>query len=154
MRVDRWRVMIVVTREPTRTPQLATAEAVGIPPWDVAVLAAQLLKLGGEVRVVDQNAEQLAHRLVRREMKLWRADLVDHVEQVSTEEAVAMAIRLAREEGLFGGTSTGGNVIAALRLAEQLGPESTIVTLMCDSGMKYLSSALFRAHTSSHTGGE
>jgi cysteine synthase A len=49
-----------------------------------------------------------------------------------------MALRLAREEGLFAGTSTGANVIAALRLAEQLGDGSTVVTLLCDSGMKYL----------------
>jgi len=61
------------------------------------------------------------------------------IEQVSTEEAVAMAMRLAREEGLFAGTSTGGNVVAALRLAEHLGPDATIVTIMCDTGMKYLS---------------
>ena len=60
-----------------------------------------------------------------------------------------MAIRLAREEGLFAGTSTGGNVVAALRLAEQLGPDTTIVTVMCDTGMKYLSSPLYQAHTSS-----
>jgi cysteine synthase A len=51
---------------------------------------------------------------------------------------MAMAFRLAREEGLFAGTSTGANVIAALRLAEQLGPDATIVTIMCDTGMKYL----------------
>jgi cysteine synthase len=57
----------------------------------------------------------------------------------STEDAVAMARRLAREEGLFGGTSTGGNVVAALRLAEQLGSGATIVTVMCDTGMQYLS---------------
>jgi len=57
---------------------------------------------------------------------------------VSTEEAMAMAFRLAREEGLFAGTSTGCNVVAALRLAEQLGPGATIVTIMCDTGMKYL----------------
>ena len=49
-----------------------------------------------------------------------------------------MALRLAREEGLFAGTSTGANVIAALRLAEQLGAGSTVVTIMCDTGMKYL----------------
>jgi len=49
-----------------------------------------------------------------------------------------MAFRLAREEGLFAGTSTGCNVIAALRLAEQLGPDVTVVTIMCDTGMKYL----------------
>jgi cysteine synthase A len=70
---------------------------------------------------------------------LWREDIADQIEQVSTEDAVAMTMRLAREEGIFAGTSTGGNVIAALRLAEQLGPHATIVTVMCDTGMKYLS---------------
>jgi cysteine synthase A len=69
---------------------------------------------------------------------LWRADIADGIERVSTEEAIAMAFRLAREEGLFAGTSTGANVIAALRLAERLGPGATIVTIMCDTGMKYL----------------
>jgi cysteine synthase A len=69
---------------------------------------------------------------------LWQKGIADQVERVSTEEATAMALRLAREEGLFAGTSTGGNVIAALRLAEQLGPNATVVTLMCDTGMKYL----------------
>ena len=70
---------------------------------------------------------------------LWQKDIADQIEQVSTEEAVAMTLRLAREEGIFGGTSTGCNVIAALRLAEQLGPGATVVTIMCDTGMKYLS---------------
>ncbi|MGA3345837.1 MAG: cysteine synthase family protein [Terracidiphilus sp.] len=70
---------------------------------------------------------------------LWREDLCDRIERISTEEAMAMTARLAREEGLFAGTSTGANVIAALRLAEQLGQSATVVTLMCDTGMKYLS---------------
>ena len=48
-----------------------------------------------------------------------------------------MAFRLAREEGLFAGTSTGANVIAALRLAEQLRPGASIATVTCDTGMKY-----------------
>lgn len=69
---------------------------------------------------------------------LWQEGIADQIEKVSTDEASAMALRLAREEGLFAGTSTGGNVIAALRLAEQLGPDATVVTLLCDSGMKYL----------------
>lgn len=69
---------------------------------------------------------------------LWRANIVDRVERVSTADAVAMALRLAREEGLFAGTSTGANVVAALRLAERLGPKATVVTVMCDTGMKYL----------------
>jgi len=69
---------------------------------------------------------------------LWQAGLADRIEPVSTREAVAMALRLAREEGLFAGTSTGANLVAALRLAEQLGPGATIVSVMCDTGMKYL----------------
>ncbi|MGA2674037.1 MAG: cysteine synthase family protein [Terracidiphilus sp.] len=70
---------------------------------------------------------------------LWQPEIANGIERVSTEEAKAMAMRLAREEGLFAGTSTGANVIAALRLAEQLGPGATVVTILCDTGMKYLS---------------
>jgi cysteine synthase A len=69
---------------------------------------------------------------------LWRNGLADSIERVSTEEATAMAFRLAREEGLFAGISTGANVVAALRLAQELGPGATIVTVLVDSGMKYL----------------
>ena len=69
---------------------------------------------------------------------LWREGIADHMERVSTEEAMAMALRLAREEGLFAGMSTGANVIAALRVAERLAHDATIVTVMCDTGMKYL----------------
>jgi cysteine synthase A len=69
---------------------------------------------------------------------LWQKEVADQIDRVSTEEATAMALRLAREEGLFAGTSTGANVIAALRLAEQLGSDATVVTVMCDTGMKYL----------------
>lgn len=75
---------------------------------------------------------------------LWEEGVADRIERVSTEEAAAMALRLAREEGLFAGTSTGGNVVAALQLAKELEPGATIVTVMCDTGMKYLSTALFR----------
>jgi cysteine synthase len=70
---------------------------------------------------------------------LWRKGIADLVDQVSTKDAMAMVERLAREEGLFAGTSTGVNVIAALRLAERLGPDATVVTVLCDTGMKYLS---------------
>ena len=70
---------------------------------------------------------------------LWRKEIVDRIEPVSTDDAKAMALRLAREEGLFAGTSTGANVTAALRVAAELPPGSTIVTVMCDTGMKYLS---------------
>lgn len=70
---------------------------------------------------------------------MWRAEIADRIERVSTEDAAAMAARLAREEGLFCGTSTGANVVAALRLAADLPPGAFIVTVMCDTGMKYLS---------------
>ena len=69
---------------------------------------------------------------------LWQPGLADRIERVSTAEAQAMALRLAREEGLFAGSSTGANVVAALRVAESLGRGATIVTVMCDTGMKYL----------------
>jgi cysteine synthase A len=71
---------------------------------------------------------------------LWQDDVADGIERVSTEAARAMALRLAREEGLFAGLSTGANVIAALRLAESLGPGATVVSVMCDTGMKYFGS--------------
>lgn len=70
---------------------------------------------------------------------LWETSVVNDVETVSTSDAMAMARRLAREEAIFAGTSTGANVAAALRVAQQLGPGKTVVTLMCDTGMKYLS---------------
>ena len=75
---------------------------------------------------------------------LWEPSLVDEIIPVATDDAKAMARRLAREEGLFAGTSSGANVVAAIKLAERLGPSATIVTLMCDSGLKYLSTDVFR----------
>jgi cysteine synthase A len=69
---------------------------------------------------------------------LWHSRIADQTMSVSTEEATSMTLRLAREEGLFAGTSTGANVVAALRLAEKMDPGATIVTVMCDTGMKYL----------------
>lgn len=69
---------------------------------------------------------------------LWQDGIADAIEPVSTAEARAMAFRLAAEEGLFCGTSTGANVTAALRVAERLGPGATVVTILCDTGMKYL----------------
>jgi len=68
---------------------------------------------------------------------MWSAALAHAIDKVSTEQAVVMQLRLAREEGLFAGTSTGANLIAALRLADQLSAGATVVTVMCDTGMKY-----------------
>jgi len=74
---------------------------------------------------------------------LWTDALADEVQTVSTQEAMETARRLARREGIFAGTSTGANVAVALRVAERLGPEETVVTVAVDSGMKYLSTALY-----------
>ncbi|KAL7782848.1 tryptophan synthase beta subunit-like PLP-dependent enzyme [Trichoderma afarasin] len=70
---------------------------------------------------------------------LWYEGIADGFQGVSTADARAMAFRLSREEGLFCGLSTGANVTAALRVAESLKPGSTVVAIMCDSGMKYMS---------------
>jgi cysteine synthase A len=69
---------------------------------------------------------------------LWHDRIADDIDRVSTEEATAMAFRLAREEGIFVGTSTGANVVGALRLAAQLGPDATVAAIVVDTGMKYL----------------
>ena len=65
----------------------------------------------------------------------------------ATDDAKEMARRLAREEALFAGTSSGANVVAAIRVAERLGPGATVVTLMADSGLKYLSTDVYRSRS-------
>ena len=74
---------------------------------------------------------------------LWVPALADEIQTVSTREAMATARRLAQEEGIFAGTSTGANVAAALRVADRLGAGHTVVTIAVDSGMKYLSTELY-----------
>jgi cysteine synthase len=75
---------------------------------------------------------------------LWKRAEVDEILTVSTDEAKAMARRLAREEAIFAGTSTGANVTAALRIAARLGPDATVATIIVDSGLRYLSTDVFR----------
>ena len=74
----------------------------------------------------------------------WDPSLANAIEPVSSDNAMAMARRLAREEGIFAGTSTGANVTVALREAARLGQGATVVTVACDSGMKYLSTEQYR----------
>jgi len=75
---------------------------------------------------------------------LWDATLVDQVIPVKTDDAKKMARQVAREEALFAGTSSGANVIAAIQVGRRLGPEATVVTLMIDSGLKYLGTDVYR----------
>ncbi|CAM4379550.1 cysteine synthase CysM [Zobellia nedashkovskayae] len=74
--------------------------------------------------------------------KIFDAKKVDQTIEVSQEEAKQMAIRLAKEEGIFSGMSSGGAAAAALRLAETL-ESGIIVSIVCDRGDRYLSSDLF-----------
>jgi cysteine synthase A len=76
---------------------------------------------------------------------LWEPGLADEIVPVPTADAKAMARRLAREEALFAGTSSGANVIAAIEVGRRLGPQATVVTLMVDSGLKYLSTDVYRS---------
>ena len=74
--------------------------------------------------------------------KIFNPSKVDQIMEVSQEEAIIMAKRLAKEEGIFSGMSSGGAATVALRLAESL-ESGTIVSIVCDRGDRYLSSDLF-----------
>lgn len=75
---------------------------------------------------------------------LWEPSLVDGILPVKTEDAKEMTRRLAREEAIFSGTSSGANVIAAMQVAERLGPGARVVTVMADSGLKYLNTDVYK----------
>jgi len=76
---------------------------------------------------------------------LWDPTLVDDIVPVKSNDAKDMTRRLAREEALFAGTSSGANVVAAIQVGQRLGPEANVVTLMADSGLKYLSTDVYRS---------
>ena len=75
---------------------------------------------------------------------LWDAKLVDEIVPIMTADAEAMARRLTREEGLFAGTSSGANVLGAIHIGRKLGPKDRVVTLLVDSGLKYLTTELYK----------
>ncbi len=74
---------------------------------------------------------------------LWDPTNVDEVWAIEDGEALDMTVRLAQEEGIFAGTSSGANVVGALRLAAELPPGSVVVTLAVDSGFKYMTGPPF-----------
>jgi cysteine synthase A len=73
------------------------------------------------------------------------ADVYDEARAISESASRAMARRLAREEGIFAGVSTGLNVVAALQIARELGPGHTVATVAVDTGLKYLAGDLFES---------
>ena len=75
---------------------------------------------------------------------ITRRDLIDEIIAVSDEDAYVTSRKLARQEGIFGGTTSGANVWVALQRARVLGPGKKIVTIICDSGLKYLNGPLYR----------
>jgi cysteine synthase A len=73
----------------------------------------------------------------------YQPQYVDRIIQVDYEASVAMARRLAREEGIFCGISSGAITVAALQIAQELGPGKRVVSIICDFGERYLSHELF-----------
>jgi cysteine synthase A len=110
----------------------AGIKVVAVEPWESPVLS------GGKPGAHDIEGVGIGYVPPR-----WDPSLVDRITPISTNDAKAMARRLAREEGLFAGTSSGANVCAAIEIGKELGPHATVVTLMIDSGLKYLSTDLY-----------
>lgn len=73
-----------------------------------------------------------------------RMDLVDEIVAVTDAEAEEMARRLARIEGILGGTSSGANLVAAISIAKRMAPGRRVVTIVVDTGLKYLDGDLYR----------
>jgi len=83
--------------------------------------------------------EGMKHMATAMVPGIYDPEVADENVEVATEDAQEMSRRLAREEGLFIGVSSGANVFAALRLARTLPPGSVVVTILCDTGANYLS---------------
>lgn len=89
-----------------------------------------------------------AHRVEGTAAGFWpphlSKDMFDEVRVIDEEAGRAMARRVAKEDGVFAGTSSGVNIAAAVALAKELGPGKVVGTVACDTGLKYLAGDLFR----------
>jgi cysteine synthase B len=109
-------------------------------------VARKLKELNPSIRAISMEPdspihglEGLKHLPTSRMPGIFDRSLADETVQVATEEAQVMTRRLAREEGLFVGVSSGANVLAALAVARCLSPGSVVVTILCDGGERYFS---------------
>ncbi|HEV7798130.1 MAG TPA: cysteine synthase family protein [Pyrinomonadaceae bacterium] len=107
--------------------------------------ARRLRELNPAVRTISMQPdspfhglEGLKHMATAMVPGIYDPALADENVEVTTEDGQAMVQRLAREEGLLVGTSSGANVFAALRLALSLTEDSVVVTILCDGGERYL----------------
>ncbi|QEZ90236.1 PLP-dependent cysteine synthase family protein [Aliarcobacter cibarius] len=87
--------------------------------------------------------EGMKHMATTINPGIYDSSLIDETILVDTDDARQMTLRLAKEEGLFVGISSGGNVFASLELAKTLPKGSVVITVLCDSGFKYLSDSLW-----------
>ncbi len=110
-------------------------KCLAVEPATVPVLA------GGPITDQSHKLQGSSYALIP---PFWQPELCDGYLTVTDEEAMQTARRLAREEGILAGYTSGGNVAAALSLATSCEPGTSIATLLCDSGMKYLSSDLYK----------
>lgn len=110
----------------------------------VAVEPAKSRMLSGQGALGGHRLEGMGAGFVP---SIYRGDLADLIVAVTDEDALAMARRLAREEGIFGGTTSGANLWVARERARALGPGRRVVTVVCDSGLKYLRGELYASRT-------
>lgn len=115
--------------------------------------ARRLKEYDQKIRVVSMQPdspfhglEGMKHMATALVPGIYDSSLADFGVEVATEDAQEMTRRLAREEGLLVGTSSGANVFAALRLARSLAPGAVVVTVLCDGGEKYLSESFWEDH--------
>jgi cysteine synthase B len=116
--------------------------------------ARRLKEYDQKIRVVSMQPdspfhglEGIKHMATALVPGIYDPSLADLSVEVATEDAQEMTRRLAREEGLLVGTSSGANVFAALGLARSLAPGAVVVTILCDGGEKYLSESFWEEHS-------
>lgn len=115
--------------------EIPTIKCIAIEPLHVRALSGG--ELGGTHKLEGMGAGFVP--------SIYRADLADEIIAVADEDAFETARKLARLEGIFGGITSGANVWAAIQRARIIGPGKKIVTVVCDSGLKYLNGELYKS---------